>query len=158
MAPTQIEVVDWFAQREEDSYRDEARNILDSYAHPWDILAELAQNAVDAIDSKRGELGQPFEGVIEIEVDQEARSVRFRDNGTGIGDEDLRRVLKPHFSRKRGRSLRGEKGVGLTYIALTGNQFEILTKTKGETRKLTVAGSQEWIRECELPHGKRTRR
>ncbi|MBA4191140.1 MAG: hypothetical protein C0467_24425 [Planctomycetaceae bacterium] len=147
MSDHKVEIVDWFAQREEGSYRDEARNILDSYAHPWDILAELAQNAVDAIDQKRSELGTQLEGAIEIEIDTVARSVRVRDNGVGIGDGDLKRVLHPHFSRKRGRSLRGEKGVGLTYIALTGNRFEIVTKTSGVTRQLTVTGSQDWM--CE---------
>ena len=28
----------------------EARNILDSYSHTWDILAESLQNSVDAIE------------------------------------------------------------------------------------------------------------
>lgn len=43
MSTHEVERIDWFAQREEESYRDEARNILDSYAHPWDILAEPAK-------------------------------------------------------------------------------------------------------------------
>lgn len=29
--------------------RREISNICDSYSHPWDILAELCQNSVDAI-------------------------------------------------------------------------------------------------------------
>src|SRR5688572_13441243 len=110
-----METLDWFAPRDEDSYRDEARNILDSYAHPWDVLAELAQNAVDAIDQAR-QGSAPGKHTIEVEIDQALRSVRVLDSGIGITDEDLRKVLRPHFSRKRGRSLRGEKGVGLTYI------------------------------------------
>lgn len=30
--------------------RTEAKNILDSYSHTWDILAESLQNSVDAIE------------------------------------------------------------------------------------------------------------
>ena len=138
MSSPEIERLDWFAQREEESYRDEARNILDSYAHPWDILAELAQNAVDAIDVRTAESGSTSGGAIEIEVNGESRTIRFKDNGIGIGVDDLRRVLKPHFSRKRGKILRGEKGVGLTYIALTGNKFEIVSKSAGSTRRLSA--------------------
>ncbi len=145
MPSPEVERLDWFAQREEESYRDEARNILDSYAHPWDILAELAQNAVDAIDVRAAESGSPTNGTIEIEVNAETRTIRFKDNGIGIGEADLRLVLKPHFSRKRGKILRGEKGVGLTYIALTGNKFEILSKTAASTHRLSVHGAQEWV-------------
>lgn len=144
MADHPIEV-DWFASREEESYRDEARNILDSYAHPWDILAELAQNAVDAIDVKR-QGDKSHNGKIFITVNQINRSIEIRDNGVGISEEDLKRVLKPHFSRKRNsRALRGEKGVGLTYIALTGNSFQLVTRINSQTRKLTVCGSQDWM-------------
>ena len=32
--------------------RHNAQNILDSYAHPWDILAETLQNSIDAIELK----------------------------------------------------------------------------------------------------------
>ena len=81
MTPQPVEYVDWFAQREEESYRDEARNILDSYAHPWDILAELAQNAVDAIETRRADIQQAPKGRIEIEIDQPARLITGSNGG-----------------------------------------------------------------------------
>ena len=136
--------IDWFGPRDENSYRDEAKNILDSYAHPWDVLAELAQNAVDALDQARKQNSSTI-NKIEIEIDQSERSIRVLDSGIGIDNEDLQKVLRPHFSGKRGKSLRGEKGVGLTYIALVGNSFEILTKSHGHIEKATVAGAQNWL-------------
>jgi hypothetical protein len=140
-----IETVDWFA-RDEESYRDEARNYLDSYAHPWDILAEMAQNAVDAIEdaSKVSPCGN--KGQLVVEMDRSQRSILFRDNGIGITAEDLKKVLAPHFSGKRGKGKRGEKGVGLTYIALVGNEFEIITKRNNQVWRAHVKGAQDWLR------------
>jgi hypothetical protein len=37
---------------DEEILRTQAQNILDSYAHPWDLLAEALQNSVDAIEQK----------------------------------------------------------------------------------------------------------
>jgi hypothetical protein len=155
--PGTSEQIDWFSQRDEDSYRDEAKNILDSYAHPWDVLAELAQNAVDALDQARETplltgADPAVSAQITIEIDRAQRSIAFRDNGIGIQSDDLKKVLRPHFSRKRGRTLRGEKGVGLTYVALFGNRFEIRTKSGGTLSRLTVSGARDWLRNAgEMP-------
>lgn len=142
---SQTETIDWFATRDDDSYRDEARNILDSYAHPWDVLAELAQNSVDAIDQVRQTASGQFTGTINIDLDPATRTITFFDNGVGISNADLRQVLKPHFSRKRGKLLRGEKGVGLTYVALVGNDFSITTKHAGQVECARVKGPQTWL-------------
>ena len=156
---TEPTTIDWFATRNEDSFRDEARNILDSYAHPWDVLAELTQNAVDAIElSRRTEhalaanRGAAHVSTIQITIDAQQRSVTVRDDGVGISASEIIGVLKPHFSCKRGKSLRGEKGVGLTYIALVGNKLTIRTKSADGSRQATVIGAQDWIgRSRQLP-------
>ena len=43
------EELDFLSEPTPNILRREIRNICDSYSHPWDILAELCQNAVDAI-------------------------------------------------------------------------------------------------------------
>ncbi len=137
--------IQWFVERDEDSYRHEAKNILESYAHPWDILVELAQNAVDAIDQKSQKDEHFQAGNLRIEVDQNNRSITCFDNGVGIGETEIKKVLRPHFSAKKGKTLRGEKGVGLTYIALVGNQFRLTTKSGGKANRLSLDGAQEWV-------------
>ena len=54
------------------------KDIDSSYRNPWDIYAELAQNAVDAIRKvqfKDGETGR-----INIEINAQNKSIVFEDN------------------------------------------------------------------------------
>ncbi len=59
--------------------RHSIRDIDDSYNHNWDVIAELCQNAVDAI-----RMSSVQRGVISLEVDCSEKSIRIADNGVGI--------------------------------------------------------------------------
>ena len=44
-----MKTIDFLREPTSDRLRREIKNICNSYSHPWDILAELIQNAVDSI-------------------------------------------------------------------------------------------------------------
>src|SRR6185437_152976 len=56
------------------------------YVEPQTIYREYIQNAADAIDQAReqGLLPHSRRGRVDIAIDAASRSIRIRDNGTGI--------------------------------------------------------------------------
>src|ERR1700733_9269736 len=85
------------------------------YVDPMTIYREYVQNAADAIDEARrqGVLTRDERGRVDIDVDQVTRSVRLRDNGTGVASAGFgRRLSALGASGKRGTDARGFRGVG----------------------------------------------
>lgn len=85
------------------------------YVDPMTIYREYLQNAADAVDAARrgGLLGADEPGRVDVEVDATARTVRIRDNGTGIGQDEFARCLSSiGASAKRNTAARGFRGVG----------------------------------------------
>ena len=73
---------------DDDLLRSSARNILDSYGHAWDVLAESLQNAVDAIEMK---IAKDANGTkhLRISFDCKQRAIEVSDTGIGISAEQL---------------------------------------------------------------------
>jgi len=111
--------------------RKEIQNICDSYSHPWDVLAELCQNSVDAITLHQKLFGEDGkEHSIHLNLDARERSIRIRDTGKGFSARNFERLLSPHGTDKEDDlDLIGEKGVGLTYTIFVCNHYEIKTKS-----------------------------
>lgn len=66
-APVTIDILD---QKTDDSLRQGIQNVIDSYHHDWDVLAELCQNAVDAFREK-----DPPRGDISVLFDRRNRAI-----------------------------------------------------------------------------------
>ena len=121
--------------------RHQIRNIVDSYNHDWDLLAELAQNAVDAIT-----LGQPIRGQMILEIDAPEKRILFRDNGCGISPSDLPDLLAPFSTGKLGdESLIGQKGVGISFVIFSSSYFEIETHHPEGSCRASISGAWAWI-------------
>ncbi|BCH13689.1 ATP-binding protein [Mesorhizobium sp. L-2-11] len=85
------------------------------YVDPMTVYREYVQNSADAIDEARrqGVLSPDEAGRVEIAIDSAARSVRIRDNGSGVPWPEFGRKLTAlGGSAKRGTSARGFRGVG----------------------------------------------
>jgi hypothetical protein len=83
------------------------------YVDPMTIYREYVQNAADAIDAAREAELLTDQGTIEINIDQQERTVTVRDNGVGIGHEEfMARMTAFGASGKRGTIARGFRGVG----------------------------------------------
>src|SRR5438552_7111113 len=82
------------------------------YVDPMTIYREYIQNAADAIDQAR-DGGDLKKAKVQISINPESRSVRIRDNGTGLPWKLLpERLMNVGASTKRGTSARGFRGVG----------------------------------------------
>jgi hypothetical protein len=108
------------------------------YIEPMNIYREYIQNAADAIDEayRQGSLPLDRPGRVTIDIDPgSSRSVRIRDNGTGIRWRAfIQRLTSLGASPKRGTPARGFRGVGR--LAGLGYCQELLfrSRTAGEQR------------------------
>jgi hypothetical protein len=130
-----------FLQPGPEQIRHQIRGILDSYSHDWDILAELAQNAVDSITA-----GKPVRGHVNVIINAPEASIQFSDNGTGIEPELLSRLLGPFATNKTGAQTQiGQKGVGLTFIVFSSSVFEITSHHSSGSMTGRVEGAKAWL-------------
>jgi molecular chaperone HtpG len=102
------------------------------YADPLTIFREYVQNAADSIDVARAQGLDPGEGFgLVITLDRAARTILVRDNGAGIPASDFAaRLTSIGASQKRGKALRGFRGVGR--LSGLGYCQEILFRGRAE--------------------------
>lgn len=120
--------------------RHSIKDIDDSYNNDWDLIAELCQNAVDAVRASDEEVGK-----IDLVINSNEKSIAITDNGIGIDPNDLPYLLKPFSSNKLGNDNSiGEKGVGLTYVMFSSNYFEIVSGTALGSSKGVINNAYNW--------------
>lgn len=125
--------------------RKSIKDIDDSYNNDWDILAELIQNAVDAIRKKK-KLNPNFKGTIKIIFDASKNMIIIEDNGVGIKIDRLALVLRPFETDKElAEDEVGEKGVGITYVLFCCNYCHIKSgHVDGGVGEVTVEDAYNW--------------
>jgi Histidine kinase-, DNA gyrase B-, and HSP90-like ATPase len=107
------------------------------YIDPMTIYREYIQNAADAIDEAREQrlLSSSGRATVDISIDATARSIRIRDNGTGIKwPTFVERLSNLGASVKRGTSARGFRGVGR--LAGLGYCQELIFRSAAEGEQL----------------------
>src|SRR5690242_13003926 len=96
-----MEQIDFLQQVSGERLRKEINNITDSYSHPWDALAELLQNAVDAIHRHQRLYGAECRRhSIDIRVNAHDRSITVTDTGPGWDPDKVAYLLAPHGTDK----------------------------------------------------------
>jgi len=102
------------------------------YINPLNIYREYVQNAADAIDEAHDKgLSFTRQPDVEILFNHVERSVKIRDSGIGIpSSEFVQRLTTIGASQKRGKQLRGFRGVG----RLSGLGFcqELIFRSRAE--------------------------
>lgn len=125
------------------SIRRSIKDIDDSYRNPWDIYAELSQNAVDAI-RKLQETSEE-DGKIKIIINSQEKSIYFEDNGCGIAHDDLPKLLNLFSSGKDEDSRTvGEKGVGLKFVLFQSTYFEIESSDGNTAGRAVIKDANLW--------------
>ncbi|WP_156369493.1 ATP-binding protein [Duganella sp. Leaf126] len=118
-------------------------NILKSYTGFFDILCEPIQNALDACE-KQWRLDSTYVPKIRIEISIQEQTVEVLDNGTGMTATQFAHCFTPNVSYKKGERLRGQKGVGATFLAYGFNYVQLKTKCDGERRAAILRQGRQW--------------
>lgn len=126
----------------------EIKNILKSYVSNYDPFSELLQNAMDAVERRRA-ADSNFSPKILIKIDLQENSLEVVDNGCGFAEAEFRSFLAPSISFKSGGKTRGNKGVGVTYVAYGFNELNIRTKSKNFTFNGIISRGREWVEDVE---------
>jgi molecular chaperone HtpG len=132
------------------------KNICSSYSHPWDILAELTQNSIDAIRQFQNLYGSHTtkEHEINLTFNVHDRSISIKDTGLGFSLKSFAELIAPHGTDKPGApDTIGEKGVGLTYTIFTCNKYCIESKSIDGYLKGYIKDAYNWRKDpsTELP-------
>lgn len=122
------------------------------YSHPEIFLRELISNSSDALDKLRhltltddAYKALPFEPRIDLELDEEGKTLTIADNGIGMNEEDLvshlgtiaRSGTKNFLSQlsgdaKRDSNLIGQFGVGFYSVFMVADRVEVVSRKAGE--------------------------
>lgn len=122
--------------------RKSIRGIDDSYNNFWDIIAELVQNSVDAINKTTEKKGS-----IKIIINSPKKSIQVIDTGIGIEKDKIPILLTPFSTDKEeDKETIGEKGVGLKFVLFESDNFIMKTTTNKSTEKFVVKipGAKTW--------------
>src|ERR1700735_3880533 len=134
------------------------------YSHPEIFLRELISNSSDALDKLRhltltddSYKTVPFDPRIDLELDEEAKTLTIADTGIGMNEEDLvshlgtiaRSGTKNFLAQLSGdarkdSNLIGQFGVGFYSIFMVSDKVEVLSRKAGEekTYKWTSDGTR----------------
>jgi hypothetical protein len=128
------------------NYKLQVRDVFAMYNHEWDVIGELIQNAVDSV-TKRREVsqGDNYQPEITINYDLQNRSIEVHDNGIGISEGDILKVVAPHYSGKEPSGAnRGEFGVGLAFVVFSSQKFRIISCYDKRESTLEVSNAYDW--------------
>ena len=124
------------------------------YSHPEIFLRELISNSSDALDKLRhltlvddAYKSLPFDPRIDLELDEEKKTLTIADSGIGMNEEDLvshlgtiaRSGTKNFLSQlsgdaKKDSNLIGQFGVGFYSAFMVADRVEVVSRKAGEDK------------------------
>ncbi len=118
------------------------------YIDPLTIYREYVQNAADSIDEARMAGLSLDEPHITVHLDHSSRSVRIRDNGESIPNQDfVKRITAIGASHKRGTTLRGFRGVGRLSGLGYCQELIFRGKAEGDSKIVEVSWNSRALKE-----------
>ncbi len=137
-------------KQEDEQIRSNIKRIISSYRHVWDIYTELLQNSADALISQfAGDA--PQQGKIKLTIDTAAREIKINDNGIGIPEEAISKILVTGKSLKReaGNGRHGFMGFGFTYVAFQSCYLKISSVNNKQRASRTYENLYRYVFDCE---------
>ncbi len=140
--------------QKEEEIKSNIERIISSYRHVWDVFCELLQNSADAIFEKfpYSALNQ---GNIRLEIFTNERKIIIKDNGVGIEEEDISKILATGKSLKREQKKGkfGFMGYGFTFIAFQSSYLRIESVRNGKKASRTYEDLYKFVFEDgEIPN------
>src|ERR687886_1991960 len=113
------------SKQEEEQIKSNIDRIISSYRHVWDIYTELLQNSADALLEKYGDRFD--RGTIKLEITTGSREIIISDNGVGIEEDNISRIIVTGKSLKREKNCGkfGFMGYGFTFVAFQTEYLKI---------------------------------
>ena len=134
------------SKQESSQIRSNIERIISSYRHIWDIYTELLQNSADAIIEQFGE-ENISQGKIELEINPDERRIKIIDNGVGIEESAISKILVTGKSLKRERNVGkfGFMGYGFTFVAFQSEYLQIESIKNGKKASRTYRDLYKFV-------------
>lgn len=142
-------------------------NIVSSYKNSVDVLAEPVQNGMDATaraaeeglyqsedeatdNSQETDDNDPNRPQLTVTIDTDENRISVSDEGRGFPLDELKEYIAPEGTNKgdwfQDGTVRGHKGVGLSFLAYGFNSFRVRAKTpNGDPYELSLEGGRDWV-------------
>ncbi len=124
------------------------------YGEARNAIREYIQNGFDSIQRAIEDLNllRPGEGLIEIELAPDKKTLIIRDNGAGLSVKTAATVLtRVGASSKNHRKNAGFRGIGRLAGIVFSNTVTFTTKAKGEREQTTVVFKAKAMRTAMAP-------
>jgi hypothetical protein len=132
------------------SKKQQIRNILKSYVGFFDPFCELIQNAMDAVDMRKKQVVEDdYKRQVKIVINLQNNTLYVADNGIGFTDEQFKTFLSPNITFKHGVKVRGNKGVGATYLGYGFNRLETYTHTPTYKNGVVLEHARDWVEDTD---------
>jgi len=128
----------------EDATKRVIHNILRSYTGFYDLFSETIQNALDAVEIASRERGPTFQPRLWITIDIPGSSLRVVDNGIGMDLDQFKYCFRPNVSFKKNATVRGEKGVGATFLAYGFSFISLQSKKDDSELAAILRQGRQW--------------
>lgn len=143
------ECIDPFSFSVDSLKRNMVVGILSSYAQPWDLLAELIQNSLDAIRRWERQYRDQYPGrqhFLIIKIDSISKTIEITDSGIGFDVSNIGTLLSLSGTDKTKRKGEvGEKGVGLKFAVFSSDSFELKTTSYNGHYVGVMNGAMSWL-------------
>ena len=117
-------------------------SILRSYTGYYDVFSELSQNSMDALE-KKASISKEFRPTLWVTVDIPGSRIAIVDNGVGMTEQEFKLCFAPAVSFKDGK-LRGQKGVGATFLAYGFTFIKLQSKKDGVQLAAVLRQGRNW--------------
>ncbi|HEY9802228.1 MAG TPA: ATP-binding protein [Leptolyngbyaceae cyanobacterium] len=147
---------DELSRQELSGVRSNIERIISSYRHIWDIYTELLQNSADAIIEQFGE-ANISQGKIKLEIKPDERIITIIDNGIGIEESTISKILVTGKSLKRELNVGkfGFMGYGLTFVAFQSEYLQIESVKNGKKASRTYIDLYKFVySKSDIPNSK----
>lgn len=134
------------SKQETSQIRSNIERIISSYRHIWDIYTELLQNSADAIIEQFGE-ENISQGKITLDINSDERTIIITDNGIGIEESTISKILVTGKSLKRERNSGkfGFMGYGFTFVAFQSEYLQIESIKNGKKASRTYGELYKFV-------------
>jgi hypothetical protein len=126
----------------EDSTKRVVHNILRSYTGYFDLFSEAIQNSLDAVEIAQRTRGPHYVPRLWITIDVPAARFRIVDNGSATEIDEF--CFRPNVSFKKDQGVRGEKGVGATFLAYGFSFVWLQSKKSGNYLSAILRQGRQW--------------
>ena len=141
------------SKQEEEQIKSNINRIISSYRHVWDIYTELLQNSADAILEQYGDNFE--EGIIKLEINTNSRQIIISDNGIGIDEDKISKIIVTGKSLKRENNSGkfGFMGFGFTFVAFQTEYLKIESIRNGRKASRTYKDLYKFVyNQGEIPN------